>query len=86
MSVKISHKACADLLMDDYGVGPELHSEVLKEIELIWDSQTLPHCLIVASVRGYREIPLTRSLEYFLENHKTHEPKFRTHSEDDLIL
>ena len=80
MSLTISHKSCALLLMDDYGVENKYFAEVIKEIETIWDSQRLPHALIVASVRGYRLVPLTRCLAGFLESHKTHEPKFKTHN------
>ena len=74
---RLEHEVCAQLLMDDYGVTTEFKVGVVEEIEKIWDSQRLPHCLIVAGVRGYYCINSTRSLEVFLDRHRTHPPKYK---------
>ncbi|MDP3958373.1 MAG: hypothetical protein Q8Q36_02855 [bacterium] len=74
---RLEHEACAKLLMDDYGVPKEFKAHVVEEIERIWHNERLPHCLIVAGVRGYQEIRLTRSLEHFLDRHRTHPPKYK---------
>lgn len=80
MDAERLHGSCADLLMDDYGVKKKFRRAVIKEIEMIWDDQKLPHGWIVAGVRGYIQITLTHSLESFLEGHKTHEPKYKNNN------
>ena len=75
--VELEHKACASLLMEDFGVDKKLEGKFVEEIERIWDSERMAHALIVASVNRWRPHPITRSLESLLESHKTKEPRHR---------
>lgn len=66
MTVDLSHRACAELLMAENGVDKKHLPVVIKEIERIWHHLTLHHSLIVLSVRGYLPNPHTKELERLL--------------------
>ncbi len=65
------HKACANLLMKESGVPRRFQKDVVKLIEAIYDSERMAHCLIILSIRGFRPVSATRSLEYFLQANGT---------------
>jgi hypothetical protein len=75
LKVEKIHGHCADVLMGDYGVPKGLRVQVCKEIEKVWEQNTMIHCMIIFSVRGYLPHSCTDSLKLFLEKHKTQEPK-----------
>lgn len=75
IEVELIHGDCADVLMLDYGIPTELRIEVCEHIAKIWAQNTMVHCLIIASIRGWQPQTSTRSLENFLREHQSHPPK-----------
>lgn len=73
--VERTHGHCADVLMSDYGVPKGMREEVCRKIAGVWQQNTMIHCLIISSVRGYQPHPATKGLEHYLRRHGTHEPK-----------
>ncbi len=65
------HKACAQLLMKERGVPARFKGEITQAIETIYDGQRMAHTLIVLSIRGFRRVSETRSLEYLLQEYGT---------------
>ncbi len=74
VTVEEAHGHCADLLMGDYGIPKEFRSEICEEIDKIWIQNTMIHCVIAWSVRGWSPSPATNSLKALLEKLKTHPP------------
>ena len=69
-----THGHCADVLMKDYGIPKELRASVCEEIAKVWVQNTMVHCLIITSVRGWQPSNATRGLQYFLMGNQTHSP------------
>ena len=69
------HGHCADVLIEDYGVPYEHRPLICEEIDKIYLQISLIHCLIIASVRGWRPVPATDDLKALLERVKGHKPK-----------
>jgi hypothetical protein len=77
MREELNHKACVNLLMNEYGV-PKVHRpEILAEVVRIWDCVHMPHFVIIRSIRGFLPVAATRQLENLLEGYKTHPPKHK---------
>lgn len=72
-----THGHCADVLIADFGVPKKLRPQICDEIAKVWVQGSLIHCVIILSVRGFDPHGATRSLELFLEEHKTHPQKNR---------
>lgn len=68
------HKACADVLMKDFGVPREKILEVIALVKEIYDADGFAHCLIILSVGGFKESRRTLKLKYFLQEHGTQQP------------
>lgn len=77
MAEELNHKACVDLLVNEYGIPKEYRSEIMNEVKRIWHPERMPHFVIIRSIRGYLPVSATRNLETFLDSHKTHEPKHK---------
>lgn len=69
------HGHCADVLMNDFGIPKEMRAEVSTEVAKVWKQNTMIHCLIISSIRGFQPHGATRGLETFLRRHARHEPK-----------
>lgn len=82
MKEALNHKACVDLLMNEYGVRKEHRAEILNEVMRIWHAVSMPHFVIIRSIRGFAPMAQTRTLEGLLERRKTHEPKHKKGSAD----
>lgn len=82
MAEELNHKACVDLLMNEYGVKKEHRPAILTEVLRIWHPERMPHFVIIRSIRGFMPVGVTHSLEMLLEQHKTHEPKHKKGSND----
>ena len=80
--VEKTHGHCADLLMSDYRIPKDRRVQVCEQVAMIWRQNTMIHCLIIASVRGYQPHPATRGLSHFLDQHATQQPK--NHKKDTL--
>ena len=83
------HVGCADLLMKEFGVQKQFRDRVIDLIAQIYHSERMAHCLIILSLRGFRQVNATNSLEYFLRKHGTTDPKrereeMRRMQEDDF--
>lgn len=75
--VERAHGHCADLLMSDFCIPKQMRKEVCEEVARVWKQNTMIHCLIIASVRGFQPHSATRGLQYFLEKHATREQKHK---------
>lgn len=71
------HGHCADLLMSDFGIPKTMRKEVCEEVAKVWKQNTMIHCLIISSVRGFQPHGATRGLEHFLHRHATHEQEHK---------
>lgn len=72
-----THGHCADVLMGDFGIPKDMRDAVCQEVGKVWKQNTMIHCLIISSVRGFQPHAATRGLEYFLQEHATHEQKHK---------
>jgi hypothetical protein len=77
MPEELNHKACVDLLMNEYGVSKAHRSEIMNEVKRIWDAVRMPHFVIIRSIRGFAPMSVTRPLETVLQRHQTHPPKHK---------
>jgi hypothetical protein len=82
MAEELNHKACVNLLMNEYGIPKEHRQEVMNEVKRIWDPVRMPHFVIIRSIRGFVPVAATRSLENFLERNQTHPPKHKKGSHE----
>jgi hypothetical protein len=73
--VERDHGHCADVLMSDYGIPRHMRKRVCEEVAKVWKHDIMFHDIIAASVRGWQPNPATATLESFLRQHATHEPK-----------
>ena len=68
------HKACARMLMEDFGVPMRELSAVVDLIIEIYDSERFAHCLIINSVGGFYQPQRTLHLKSFLQEHGRRQP------------
>ena len=72
-----THGHCADVLMSDFGIPKDMRDAVSQEVGKVWKQNTMIHCLIISSVRGYQPNAATNGLEHFLRMHATQEQKHK---------
>lgn len=72
-----THGHCADVFINDFGIPKTMRKEVCEKIAKVWKQNTMIHCLIISSVRGYQPHPATRGLQVFLERHATREQRYK---------
>lgn len=75
--IEQAHGHCADVFIADFGIPKGMRKHICDEIAKVWKQNTMIHCVIIASIRGYQPRAATRGLQMFLERHATREQKHK---------